>query len=37
LRQWDVEKDHFLQVCPKEMLVHLPHPLSDEAKSIPAE
>ena len=37
LRNWDSEKAHFLQVCPKEMLVHLPEPLSYEAESVPAE
>jgi glutamate synthase (NADPH/NADH) large chain len=37
LRHWDVEKANFVQVCPKEMLVHLPHPLSVEEAAIPAE
>ncbi len=37
LQHWDSEKHHFLQVCPKEMLVHLKHPLSLEEKAIPAE
>ncbi len=37
LRRWDVEKAHFLQVCPKEMLVHLPHPLVIEPSAMPAE
>ena len=37
LQRWDLEKQSFLQICPKEMLVHLPHPLSEEAASIPAE
>ncbi len=37
LRHWDVEKNNFLQICPKEMLVHLPHPLSEEETAIPAE
>jgi glutamate synthase (NADPH/NADH) large chain len=37
LQRWDLEKQHFVQICPKEMLVHLPHPLSMEPKSIPAE
>ena len=37
LQHWDIEKDNFLQVCPKEMLVHLPHPLSVEETAIPAE
>ena len=37
LRNWDTEKHNFVQVCPKEMLVHLPHPLSEEETAIPAE
>ena len=37
LQHWDTEKHHFLQVCPKEMLVHLPAPLSHEKTAIPAE
>ena len=37
LRRWDIEKSNFLQVCPKEMLVHLPHPLAHEVKAMPAE
>jgi glutamate synthase (NADPH/NADH) large chain/glutamate synthase (ferredoxin) len=37
LNDWATERAHFLQVCPKEMLVHLPHPLSDEAVRVPAE
>ncbi|MFN3936812.1 MAG: glutamate synthase large subunit [Gemmobacter sp.] len=37
LRHWDSERRNFLQVCPKEMLVHLPYPLSDEAQAIPAQ
>ncbi|MGG7645423.1 glutamate synthase large subunit [Rhodovulum sp. YNF3179] len=27
LQHWDLEKDKFLQICPKEMLPHLSHPL----------
>ncbi|MDE3123738.1 MAG: glutamate synthase large subunit, partial [Paracoccaceae bacterium] len=34
---WDTERANFLQVCPKEMLVHLPHPLSEGAEAVPAE
>ncbi|MBS9715335.1 glutamate synthase large subunit [Pseudohalocynthiibacter aestuariivivens] len=30
LQHWDLERDNFLQVCPKEMLVHLPAPLGVE-------
>ena len=37
LQHWDIEQRHFLQVCPKEMLVHLPVPLSIEEGAIPAE
>lgn len=37
LQHWDSEKEHFLQVCPKEMLIHLPAPLSIEQEAIPAE
>jgi glutamate synthase (NADPH) large chain len=37
LADWVTERRNFLQVCPKEMLVHLPHPLSDEAAKVPAE
>ncbi len=37
LRNWESEKGHFLQVCPREMLVHLPHPISFDAEAIPAE
>ncbi len=37
LSDWAREKDHFLQVCPKEMLVHLPAPLGIDAGAIPAE
>ena len=37
LTHWDRERANFLQICPKEMLVHLKHPLSVEVKAIPAE
>ncbi len=37
LQHWDLEKRHFLQVCPKEMLAHLPAPLSVEETAMPAE
>ncbi len=37
LRRWDVEKANFVQICPKEMLVHLKHPLVVEASAMPAE
>ncbi len=37
LQHWDAEKANFLQVCPREMLVHLPCPLGDEPRAMPAE
>lgn len=37
LQNWDTEKANFVQVCPKEMLVHLKHPLTTEEQAIPAE
>ncbi|WP_323783739.1 glutamate synthase large subunit [Thalassovita sp.] len=37
LQHWDAEVKNFVQVCPKEMLVHIPHPLSLEEKAVPAE
>lgn len=37
LQHWDMEKYNFLQICPKEMLVHIPHPLTKEQDAIPAE
>ena len=37
LENWEAERMNFLQVCPREMLAHLPHPLSDEPEAMPAE
>jgi len=37
LQHWDIEKGHFLQVCPKEMLNKLTHPLGIEEAAVPAE
>ncbi len=37
LQHWDLERGNFVQVCPKEMLVHLPAPLVIEAAAVPAE
>ncbi|GAB4382164.1 glutamate synthase large subunit [Albidovulum sp.] len=37
LGNWSVERANFLQVCPKEMLPHLAHPLSAEADAVPAQ
>jgi len=32
LAHWEMELGHFWQVCPKEMVNKIPHPLSDEAE-----
>ncbi len=37
LRRWDSERENFVQVCPKEMLPHLAHPLVVEPAAMPAE
>jgi glutamate synthase (NADPH/NADH) large chain len=37
LQHWDMERGHFLQVCPKEMLAKLPYPLAVEDQAVPAE
>ena len=37
LQDWDSERGNFLQVCPKEMLGKLAHPISLEAQAVPAE
>jgi len=37
LQHWDVERGNFLQICPKEMLVHLKVPLSHDLAAMPAE
>ena len=37
LADWGREMRNFLQVCPKEMVARLPHPLSDEREAVPAE
>src|SRR6056297_773568 len=37
LQHWDIEGRNFLQVCPKEMLDKLPHPLGIEEARVPAE
>ncbi|QFT98017.1 Glutamate synthase [NADPH] large chain precursor [Roseovarius sp. THAF8] len=37
LQYWDAEKDKFVQVCPKEMLGKLEHPIGIEDSAIPAE
>ncbi|NOX41151.1 MAG: glutamate synthase large subunit [Alphaproteobacteria bacterium] len=33
LHHWDIEKARFLQICPKEMLDNLAHPLTDQHES----
>ncbi|MEL6450219.1 MAG: glutamate synthase large subunit [Pseudomonadota bacterium] len=37
LQHWDAEQRHFLQVCPKEMLDKLAHPIALDAQAVPAE
>jgi glutamate synthase (NADPH/NADH) large chain len=37
LRTWDEARAKFVQICPKEMLSRLTHPLSDEATAIAGE
>ena len=38
LQHWEQEIENFVQVCPKEMLIHLPEPLAIETmQSVPAE
>ena len=37
LQHWDEERAHFVQVCPKEMLDKLAHPLGFEPAAVPAE
>ncbi len=37
LRHWDEARASFVQICPKEMLDRLAHPLSDAAAKVPAE
>ncbi|WP_299564428.1 glutamate synthase large subunit [uncultured Sulfitobacter sp.] len=37
LQNWDMEKESFLQVCPKEMLSRIPAPLGIEPEAVPAE
>ncbi|OSQ53351.1 glutamate synthase large subunit [Marivita geojedonensis] len=37
LQHWDIELGNFVQVCPKEMLDKISHPLGIEKKSVPAE
>ncbi|WP_299193355.1 glutamate synthase large subunit [uncultured Litoreibacter sp.] len=37
LQDWDLEKSKFVQICPIEMLKHIPAPLGIEDEAIPAE
>ncbi|BDW87042.1 glutamate synthase large subunit [Roseicyclus marinus] len=37
LQHWEMERGNFLQVCPKEMLDKLSHPITQEAAAVPAE
>ena len=37
LQNWAIEKDNFVQVCPKEMLNKLAHPIGIESTAVPAE
>ena len=37
LQHWDQAQGAFLQVCPKEMLARLPHPIAVERMKVPAE
>ncbi len=37
MQHWDSELANFVQVCPKEMLIHIPHPLTLEQGAVPAE
>jgi glutamate synthase (NADPH/NADH) large chain len=37
LQNWDLEVRNFVQVCPKEMLDKLAHPISEDTAAIPAE
>ncbi|WP_112872864.1 glutamate synthase large subunit [Paracoccus endophyticus] len=39
LSDWERERGHFLQLCPREMLPHLKHPLADtgDLAAVPAE
>ena len=37
LRNWDIEVNNFIQVCPKEMLNKILHPIFLDEEVIPAE
>ena len=37
LQHWGAERANFIQICPKEMLPHIAHPLSADSEAVPAE
>ena len=37
LAEWGTERARFVQVCPREMLAHLPVPLEAAPQAVPAE
>jgi len=37
LAEWDRTRERVWQVCPKEMISRLPHPLRDDSTAIAAE
>jgi len=37
LQHWETERHNFIQICPKEMLPHLPAPLGYDDAAMPAE
>ncbi len=37
LQHWETERANFVQICPKEMLTRIAHPLSPESQAVPAE
>jgi len=37
LRNWEIEVNNFIQICPKEMLNKISHPISFDKGAIPAE
>ncbi|MGB8623404.1 MAG: glutamate synthase large subunit [Paracoccaceae bacterium] len=37
IQHWDLERGNFIQICAREMLPHLTHPLGIEEEAMPAE
>jgi glutamate synthase (NADPH/NADH) large chain len=37
LQHWDLELGNFIQVCPREMIDKLAHPIAEDQAAIPAE